>query len=97
MNDSVLAISAEAESCELLWKVDAKFGYDHNPSMLIERNGEIVFATKNGEINCLRSSNGDILWKHKIGNSIINTMVPVDDRDWVLTTTDGVVARITVK
>ena len=97
MNDSVLAISAEAESCELLWKVDAKFGYDHNPSMLIERNGEIVFATKNGEINCLRSSNGDILWKHKIGNSIINTMVPVNDRDWVLTTTDGVVARITVK
>ena len=64
---------------------------------LIERNGEIVFATKNGEINCLRSSDGELLWKHKIGNSIINTMVPVGERDWVLTTTDGVVARISVR
>ena len=95
MNDSVLAVSAQ--DFRLLWKVDAKFGYDHNPSMLIERGGEIVFATKNGEINCLRSSDGAILWKHKIGNSIINTMVPVGEADWVLTTTDGVVARISVK
>jgi outer membrane protein assembly factor BamB len=95
MNDSVLAVVAS--DCRLLWKVDAKFGYDHNPSMLIERNGEIVFATKNGEINCLRSADGEIVWKHKIGNSIINTMVPVGERDWVLTTTDGVVARISVK
>ncbi len=95
MNDSVLAVAADDN--RLLWKVDAKFGYDHNPSMLIERNGEIVFATKNGEINCLRSSDGALLWKHKIGNSIINTMVPIGEKDWVLTTTDGVVARITVK
>lgn len=95
MNDSVLAVAAD--DCRLLWKVDAKFGYDHNPSMLIERNGEIVFATKNGEINCLSSSNGELLWKHKIGNSIINTMVPVGEKDWVLTTTDGVVARISVR
>lgn len=95
MNDSVLAVAAD--DCRLLWKVDAKFGYDHNPSMLIERNGEIVFATKNGEINCLRSADGAILWKHKIGNSIINTMVPVGEKDWVLTTTDGVVARINVR
>ena len=95
MNDSVLAIAAD--DCRLLWKVDAKFGYDHNPSMLIERNGMIVFATKNGEINCLRSSDGAIVWKHKIGNSIINTMVPISDTDWVLTTTDGVVARISAK
>ena len=95
MNDSVLAVVAS--DCRLLWKVDAKFGYDHNPSMLIERNGEIVFATKNGEINCLRSSDGELLWKHKIGNSIINTMVPVGEKDWVLTTTDGVVARVSVK
>ena len=95
MNDSVLAVVAS--DCRLLWKVDAKFGYDHNPSMLIERNGEIVFATKNGEINCLRSLDGELLWKHKIGNSIINTMVPVGEKDWVLTTTDGVVARVSVK
>ena len=95
MNDSVLAVAAD--DYRLLWKVDAKFGYDHNPSMRVERNGEIVFATKNGEINCLRSSDGAILWKHKIGNSIINTMVPVGKNDWVLTTTDGVVARISVK
>ena len=95
MNDSVLAITTD--DCRLLWKVDAKFGYDHNPSMLVEHNGVIVFATKNGEINCLRSADGSILWKHKIGNSIINTMVPVGKKDWVLTTTDGVVARISVR
>lgn len=97
MNDSIVAIAATTDSPEVRWKIDAAYGYDHNACMLVERNGQVVSATKNGEITAVNAADGKILWKHKLGNCVINTMVPVSDTDWVLTTTNGVVARISAK
>lgn len=97
MNDSVFALDVTADAIKLRWKINADFGYDHNPSMLIENNGRVVFGTKNGEIICIDANNGDIIWKHKIGNSIINTMTPISATDWIVTTTDGVIVRLNTK
>ena len=94
MNDSVVAIDAQTNTPEIIWKTNAGFGYDHNSSMLIEVGGKIVFGTKNGLLVCVNSKNGKVLWQHKIGNSIINTICPVSKNECVLTTTEGVVARI---
>lgn len=97
MNDSIVAIKTTTDTPEVLWKIDAQYGYDHNACMPIEQNGMVVSATKNGEITAVRATDGAIIWKHKIGNCIINTLVPVSDTDWVLTTTNGIVARISAK
>ncbi len=97
MNDSIVAIDATADAPKVLWKIDAAYGYDHNACMPVERNGVVVSATKNGEITAVRALDGAILWKHKLGNCIINTLVPISDTDWVLTTTNGVVARISAR
>ena len=94
MNDSVMAVDALAGTPKLIWKTNAAFGYNHNASMLIERGGTIVFGTKNGLLLGIDAKNGKVLWRHKIGNSIINTITPLSKNECVLTTTEGVVARI---
>ncbi|MGB4414067.1 MAG: PQQ-binding-like beta-propeller repeat protein [Paludibacter sp.] len=94
MNDSVVALDAFADSPKIIWKTDAAFGYDHNASMLIERDGTIVFGTKNGLLLGINAKDGKVLWRHKIGNSIINTITPLSKKEFVLTTTEGVVCRI---
>jgi outer membrane protein assembly factor BamB/predicted phosphodiesterase len=94
MNDSVMAVDALADYPKLLWKTNAAFGYDHNSSMLIERDGTVVFGTKNGLLLGIDAKNGNVLWRYKIGNSIINTITALSKNECVLTTTEGVVARI---
>jgi len=94
MNDSVVALDAFADSPKIIWKTDAAFGYDHNASMLIERDGTVVFGTKNGLLLGINAKDGKVLWRHKIGNSIINTITPLSKKEFVLTTTEGVVCRI---
>jgi outer membrane protein assembly factor BamB/predicted phosphodiesterase len=97
MTDSVVAIEAFGNTPTVRWKTNALFGYDHNPCMPVENSGQIVFATKNGEITALSAVDGAVLWKHKIGNVMINTLTAVSPSDWTLTTSDGTVARITTQ
>ena len=97
MNDSVVAVSTTSSQPETVWKINAEFGYDHNSSMLIENNNKLLLSTKNGLIVAVNPTDGTILWKHKFGNSIINTIVPVTDNKWAITTTEGYVALISEK
>jgi len=94
MNDSVVALDASADSPAIVWKTNAAYGYDHNPSMLEERGGIIVFGTKNGLLHGIDAKTGTVLWRHKIGNSIINTVKLISSNECILTTSEGVVARI---
>ncbi|MBK7096720.1 MAG: PQQ-binding-like beta-propeller repeat protein [Saprospiraceae bacterium] len=94
MTDYVIAMDANADDPQLLWKSNAGFGYDHNPSMLIENNGTIIFGTKNGLLCGINSENGDVLWKYKTGNSIINTITPFAKNEFIMTTTGGIIARV---
>ena len=95
MNDSVVAYDVTGSLPALKWKVNAEYGYDHNPTMMVERNGVVVFATKNGEVVAVNAADGSVKWRHKIGNATINTLTPVGSADWVVTTVDGLVVRLT--
>lgn len=94
MNDSVVALDARADYPKQIWKTSADYGYDHNPSMLVERDGVIVFGTKNGLLHGIDARTGAVLWRYKIGNSIINTVTIISKNECVLTTTEGVVMRV---
>ena len=94
MNDSVVAISTQSDTPKVLWKTYAGFGYDHNPSMLIENKGTIIFGTKNGLLLGINAKNGSVNWRYKIGNSIINTIAPISKNECVLTTTEGLIIRL---
>ncbi|MHB9055028.1 MAG: outer membrane protein assembly factor BamB family protein [Paludibacteraceae bacterium] len=95
MQDSVVCYSSNETQPREIWSVNVAFGYEHNPSMLMEKDGVVYGSTKNGLIFALDALTGNILWKHKIGNSLINTVLPLDKKRVLITAASGEVGILT--
>lgn len=95
MNDSIVCYSTTSREPQQLWASFVGFGYEHAPSMLIEKEGTVFGSTKEGVIFALQSEDGQILWMHKLNNSLINTVVPLDKNNLLLTSTGGELVLLT--
>ena len=94
MQDTLVAYAAIAERPQVLWKMHVGFGYDHVPSMLIEREGILFFGTRNGVVYAVDPKKQVVIWAHKIDNSMVNTVRVVDKRNLFATTMDGRLVRL---
>ncbi len=94
MNDSIVCFATAGDAPRQLWTSDVKFGYEHAPSMPVEKAGVVFGSTKNGLIFALEAQTGGILWKHKVGNSLISTIVPLDRHQLFFTATGGEVGLL---
>ena len=81
MNDSIVCYSTKGDQPHKLWASNVGFGYEHAPSMQVEKNGVVFGSTKEGLIFALEATTGKVLWKHKTGNSLIS--------QWYRSTTTG--------
>ncbi|MCQ2334435.1 MAG: PQQ-binding-like beta-propeller repeat protein [Paludibacteraceae bacterium] len=106
MRDSVQAMSALSDQPHTLWKVSAEYGYDHDPSMMLTSGNTLVFGTKNGLMHGVRANDGKLLWRHKIGNCVVNTVCPLpvningknaNSSACVVTSSDGAVVYLRAK
>lgn len=97
MQDSVVCYSATAPTAERLWSTHVGYGYDHAPSMPVEKKGIVFGSTKNGLIFSLDGKTGQLLWIHKYGNSIINTVFPLNQQECIFSSGEGVIGRIKYK
>lgn len=89
MNDSIVCYSTKGNQPHKLWASNVGFGYEHAPSMQVEKNGVVFGSTKEGLIFALEAATGKVLWKHKTGNSLISTVVPLDNNRVLFTATSG--------
>lgn len=89
MNDSIVCFSTQGDKPHQLWSSNVGFGYEHAPSMQVEKDGVMFGSTKGGLIFALEPLTGKVLWKHKIGNSLINTVVPISRHLVLFTATSG--------
>lgn len=96
MQDSVVCYSALGNSPERIWAVNAAYGYDHAPSMPVEKDNVVFGSTKNGIIFALDAESGKVLWKHKAGNSLINTIIPLTGHDCLYSSADGTVGMLAI-
>ncbi len=97
MWDTVVAFSATSKEVETRWAVNAEFGYEHAPCMPLEKDGTVFVGTKNGVIIGMDAETGKILWRHKIGSSLIQTTLPLSGKDCLVTSTDGTVTRLKIE
>ena len=97
MNDSIVCYSTLTDTPEQVWASNVGFGYEHAPSMPQEKDGVMYGSTKEGLLFALEAKTGKIIWKHKIGNSLINTVVPLNGREVLFTATSGEVGLIRMK
>ena len=89
MNDSIVCYSTQGDKPHQLWSSNVGFGYEHAPSMQVEKDGVMFGSTKGGLIFALEPLTGKVLWKYKIGNSLINTVVPINRHQVLFTATSG--------
>ncbi len=94
MTNFFYAFAAGASAPKLLWGANAHFGYDINSAMLVEKDGVLFYGTRNGLIFALNSKTGGVLWQHKLGVSLINTLVPVSAAEVLATDADGRIGLI---
>lgn len=89
MNDSIVCYSTTTNTPVKLWSTNVGFGYEHAPSMLIEKDNILFGSTKEGVIFALKAKSGEVVWIHKVGNSLVNTVLPIGSQKVLFTTTNG--------
>jgi outer membrane protein assembly factor BamB/predicted phosphodiesterase len=94
MQDTVVAFYTNRESPRLAWKLSAGFGYEHAPSMLIEKDSRLFFGTRNGVVYALDPKSPTVTWAYKLDNSMVNTVRPINGHSLLATTMDGKVCLL---
>lgn len=94
MQDSILCYEANPVKPVEVWGCNAGFGYEHATTMLPERDGIVYSSTKDGLVIAIEGKTGRLLWEHKVGNSFINTVVPVGKGAVLMTETSGEIALL---
>lgn len=97
MNDSIVCYTTQKQEANQIWATDAGFGYEHAPCMLPEKDGIVYTSTNDGVVCALDGQTGSIIWQHKIGNSLINTVVPLGSRRVLISSTDGTVVLLKIQ
>ena len=97
MWDTVVAMDATTHEPITRWATHADFGYEHNPAMPLEKDGTLWVSTKNGLLLGMETQTGKVLWRHKIGNSILNTPLPLSGKECIFTSSEGTITYIRVK
>jgi outer membrane protein assembly factor BamB len=77
-----------------VWQRNARFGYDINSAMLVEKAGVVFYGTKNGVLFALDGATGAVRWQHKLGPGVLNTAAPLDANRVLVTDFDGTVALL---
>lgn len=79
------------------WKKHIGFGYEHAPSMLIEKNGTVYFGTRNGVVYAINRMDGSLNWRYKIDNSMVNTVTVPEKGIIIASTMDGKISLLQEK
>ena len=97
MNDTLVAFHTGREKQSAAWKLNCGFGYEHTPSMPVEKDGIVFFGTKNGKVYALNPATRQKLWTAKIDNSMVNTVNPISSKQVIASTMDGKVTLLEIK
>jgi outer membrane protein assembly factor BamB len=89
MNDTIVAYASSREKQSAAWKLDCGFGYEHVPSMLVEKDGLVFFGTKNGRVYAIDPVARKKAWVYKTDNSMVNTLRVISSRQVIAATMDG--------
>ena len=96
MNDTLAVFATNREQQNAAWKLYVGYGYEHTPSMLIEKDGIVFFGTRNGIVYAVNIAERKIEWAYKIDNSMINTVKIINKKKIIVSTMDGKVELLQI-
>lgn len=97
MNDTLAVFATGRQIQKAAWKLFVGYGYEHTPSRLIEKDGNVFFGTRNGMVYAIDSAHRKIAWAYKIDNSMVNTLTVINKKNIVASTMDGKVVLLEIR
>jgi outer membrane protein assembly factor BamB len=91
MDGELIGISTGADSMRIDLKSNPGLYYEIAPTPLVE-NSQVIYLPSNSGLVIAVNRDGSVLWKHKISNALITSIVPVKKNKLIVTTMDGKVA-----
>jgi outer membrane protein assembly factor BamB/predicted MPP superfamily phosphohydrolase len=97
MQDTMVAFPTGRTLPKAAWKLHTGFGYEHAPSMLIEKDAFIFFGTRNGVVYAIDQKQKTTAWAFKLDNSMVNTVNVINKKNIIAATMDGKISLLQVK
>ena len=95
MQDSIHAFYTRPDKMQPAWSLPCGFGYEISPTPIIEKDEIIFVPTQWGTLYAVDKASRKVIWKWKLSHAIISGMLPLEGRSILVSTMDGMVARIT--
>lgn len=92
MDGGLYGVSATADTMQLLWHSPVEMGYELNPAAPIERDNVIFTPTHSGVVYAINRNDYTLLWKHKLSNCLVNAVLPIGNKQVLVSTMDGKLA-----
>ncbi|HVZ26514.1 MAG TPA: PQQ-binding-like beta-propeller repeat protein, partial [Sediminibacterium sp.] len=94
MHDTLVAYPTSKTLQQAAWKLNCGFGYEHVPSMPVEKEGTVFFGTRSGVIYAVNPIIPEKRWSYKLDNSMVNTVRVLNGHQLVAATMDGKIALL---
>jgi len=90
------AFSTQGQKAKKLWEVVVpRMNYEIAPTpcaTAMDGDRELLFVpTDKGNIYCLDAADGSVIWVHKISVAMLNSIVPMENRQLLISTMDGLI------
>ncbi len=85
----LFGISTSALEMQTQLNLNLQLGYDICAAPVVENNGVIYVPSNSGIVSAVDRQTGKLLWKHKVCNSNVNSIMPLENNKLVVSTADG--------
>jgi outer membrane protein assembly factor BamB len=96
MQGDVIGVKTNADTAFIAWRTPDVFGYELNPSVIIEKNGAVYAMSDKGVIAAFDRKTGAVKWIHKVSNSLVNDLKFLNNNECVVSTMDGKLVRLKI-
>lgn len=98
MDGELVAMSTTSKDYELLWTVDAGFGYEHAPCIVLEHKGYVIMGSRRGRLTIVDAQTHEVLVKgYRMGSSEVNGFEVDEQGDVYCSLIEGTIFKIQVK
>lgn len=97
MEGELIGISTSSPDMNITWRSNTALNYEIAPTAIVEFQNTIYVPSNSGVVVAVNRNDGSILWKYKISNALITSIVPVAKNKVIVTSMDGNVTFLEYK
>ena len=72
MDGNVVAMDTQSDDYHELWNTDCRFGYEHAPCIVLEKDGYVYAGSRHGTLAVIDAVTGKLFFSYSMGSSEVN-------------------------